>query len=280
LACGIEPFEWPNLICDPGHTIKPNLTYCTECGGHDQYPCLNFVTNEYHCDSGHTLNPNLLDLGKFGKCVACGAEDENGDSQFICVNPFYPDEWGCQAGYTLDPDITDDWENILGKCVACGGNLQYQCFNILEGEFFCDDNHTTFPVNPLLCMSCADEGGTLSWSLDAMRFVKGGCEVPWEKQNAFGVCNQAWDLVAEPDCDMVEVVTLSDGTEEEFDLGISDCIAEPQIEGEIDGDPLYGIADTHTHPFSNLAFGGALLWGSPFDERGINAALATGFAII
>jgi microsomal dipeptidase-like Zn-dependent dipeptidase len=40
--------------------------------------------------------------------------------------------------------------------------------------------------------------------------------------------------------------------------------------------PVYGVADTHAHQFSNLAFGGALFWGSPFDERGINAALAWG----
>ena len=38
--------------------------------------------------------------------------------------------------------------------------------------------------------------------------------------------------------------------------------------------PVRGIADTHAHQFSNLAFGGALFWGKPFDERGIGAALA------
>jgi microsomal dipeptidase-like Zn-dependent dipeptidase len=40
--------------------------------------------------------------------------------------------------------------------------------------------------------------------------------------------------------------------------------------------PVRGMADTHTHQFSNMAFGGALLWGKPFDERnrGISAALS------
>jgi microsomal dipeptidase-like Zn-dependent dipeptidase len=59
--------------------------------------------------------------------------------------------------------------------------------------------------------------------------------------------------------------------------GSVDCLAEAQPEDE----PLFGIADTHAHPLSNLAFGGALLWGSPFDdedgdEAAINYALAWG----
>lgn len=32
--------------------------------------------------------------------------------------------------------------------------------------------------------------------------------------------------------------------------------------------PLWGIADTHTHQFANLAFGGRLFWGKPFDPIG------------
>lgn len=40
--------------------------------------------------------------------------------------------------------------------------------------------------------------------------------------------------------------------------------------------PVRGMADTHAHQFSYLAFGGALLWGKPFDEHGggISAALS------
>ena len=38
--------------------------------------------------------------------------------------------------------------------------------------------------------------------------------------------------------------------------------------------PVRGIADLHTHQFSNLGFGGVVFWGAPYDARGINSALA------
>jgi microsomal dipeptidase-like Zn-dependent dipeptidase len=39
------------------------------------------------------------------------------------------------------------------------------------------------------------------------------------------------------------------------------------------GAPVWGFADLHTHPFSNLAFGGLVVWGSPFDASGIASAV-------
>ena len=55
-----------------------------------------------------------------------------------------------------------------------------------------------------------------------------------------------------------------------------DCNCDVREEWRPLWGPVRGIADTHTHQFSNLAFGGALLWGKPFDEhgRGISAALS------
>ncbi|HET6667817.1 MAG TPA: membrane dipeptidase [Intrasporangium sp.] len=38
-------------------------------------------------------------------------------------------------------------------------------------------------------------------------------------------------------------------------------------------DPIVGFADLHNHQFANLAFGGLLLWGEPFHEKGIAHAL-------
>lgn len=38
--------------------------------------------------------------------------------------------------------------------------------------------------------------------------------------------------------------------------------------------PVRGIADLHTHQFSNLGFGGVVFWGAPYDPGGINKALA------
>jgi microsomal dipeptidase-like Zn-dependent dipeptidase len=54
------------------------------------------------------------------------------------------------------------------------------------------------------------------------------------------------------------------------------CNCDVVVEQQPLWGPVRGIADTHTHQFSNLAYGGALLWGKPFDERGrgISAALS------
>lgn len=37
--------------------------------------------------------------------------------------------------------------------------------------------------------------------------------------------------------------------------------------------PIWGMADTHSHMFSNLGFGGIVVWGSPFHIGGMAAAL-------
>jgi hypothetical protein len=37
--------------------------------------------------------------------------------------------------------------------------------------------------------------------------------------------------------------------------------------------PVTGYADLHAHQFGNLGFGGLLVWGEPFDERGMSYAL-------
>ncbi len=41
------------------------------------------------------------------------------------------------------------------------------------------------------------------------------------------------------------------------------------------GEPIYGAADLHIHQFSNLGFGGRMLWGSSFDDQGIERALSS-----
>jgi len=61
-----------------------------------------------------------------------------------------------------------------------------------------------------------------------------------------------------------------------WDAEEPDCDCDADVETQPPRGPVYGVADTHAHQFSNLAFGGALFWGKPFDERGINGALAWG----
>jgi len=75
---------------------------------------------------------------------------------------------------------------------------------------------------------------------------------PLHPLGVFGICRQAWHA-EEPDCD-----------------------CDKEVGAQSARGPVYGVADTHAHQFSNLAFGGALFWGRPFDERGINEALAPG----
>ena len=55
-----------------------------------------------------------------------------------------------------------------------------------------------------------------------------------------------------------------------------DCNCDATVARQPAWGPVRGMADTHAHQFSNMAFGGALLWGKPFDERGrgIRAALS------
>ena len=259
------------LNCDTGHTIDPFWPlHCTECGGEGQFLCLNAVNWTPPCDSGHTLNPNVTDdwTNLFGKCTACG-----GEGQFLCANAFTGD-FGCNSGYTLDLDVTDDWTNLFGKCTVCGGDGQYQCLNFVTNDYFCDSGHTMDPDDPLRCIECGGDGQYMCLNFVTNDFF---CDDPWlrvpwiwepENPDAFedyfqnpwslGTCELAWEPIAEPDCDVFD------------EQGNLVCEAEVQPVDQ----PLYGIADTHAHPFSNLAFGGALLWGSPFDERGINAALA------
>jgi microsomal dipeptidase-like Zn-dependent dipeptidase len=118
--------------------------------------------------------------------------------------------------------------------------------------------------------ACGDEGEEICVDLD---LYTGSCnpDKPWLRAvyechgdlcPVWGwewICKNQWTLIDEPDCGC-DVPDRND----DIDVGIK----------QMQRGPVRGIADTHTHQFSNLAYGGALLWGKPFDERGINAALA------
>lgn len=52
----------------------------------------------------------------------------------------------------------------------------------------------------------------------------------------------------------------------------TNVVVRPRLRQPED-DPVRGIADLHTHQFSNLGFGGVVFWGAPHDARGINHAL-------
>ena len=273
LAVGVDTFCHENLgghgemarigfICDAWHTINPlRLTHCIECGGEAQIACVNPAAGTSGCKTSLQLGTDLLCHG------SCGGVDEQ-----LCW------DGSCDEGLTMRP--VPPFE-----CIECGGHGQYQCLNFVTNDYFCDPGHTMDPSNPLRCVECGGEDQFMCFNIVTGDF---GCDpslrVPWlwepgnpaafdeylaallEDPYSLGICEQAWERVAEPECDVFK----KDNGDNLLPVS---CMAEEQPEPE----PLYGMADTHSHPFSNLAFGGALLWGSPFDEeRGINAALAWG----
>ena len=139
--------------------------------------------------------------------------------------------------------------------------LKIMCLNFLTGDYPCD-----YPWLRVPWFWPWEDGFTWPWE-DAFIWPWEaefcwpweGCGLwPWDPDQL--ICTQAWEPIDEPECDVFD------------EYGNLACDAEEQPEGE----PLFGIADTHAHPFSNLAFGGALLWGSPADRDGVNHALAWG----
>jgi len=171
----------------------------------------------------------------------CGGED-----QYLCNNWGYS-EFGCDSGYTLDVNVIDDWTNLFGKCTECGGEGQLVCANPF-GTLGCDDGYAPDPDNFLLtCTACGDIGEPQCWTGPP-------CQIGRRPYGIFP--NLFCEFVgwsAEPTTNSTVVV-------------------QPQG-GEV-GDPVWGFADIHEHQFANLAYGGTVLWGSVFDEGGINKALA------
>ena len=159
-----------------------------------------------------------------------------GEGQVACL-------WGCNSGLAVRADLLCHAE--------CGGNGEAACG--LLPVVVCDQGNT---INPNKLTHCIECGGEDQWM--CVNLVTGDrpCDYPWLAPELAGLlvykCREAW-YAAEPDCD-----------------------CDVPVEQQPDRGPVYGIADTHAHQFANMAFGGAMLWGKPYDERGINAALAWG----
>lgn len=101
----------------------------------------------------------------------------------------------------------------------------------------CDARH-----NPLgLCVPCGGSG-------EPVCFSGAACDEGF--RNVFGFCASS-GFSTEPTTNAAGMTFTQPGT-----------------------GPVLGIADLHTHQFSNLGFGGTAFWGAPYDPRGINSALA------
>jgi len=119
-------------------------------------------------------------------------------------------------------------------CVPCGGTGQPIC----GSSPACNPRHNALG----LCFKCGGSGEPVCWEGSS-------CDVAY--RNVFGFCSYS-------------------GFSEEPTTNVTDLPDQRQP----DGVPVRGIADLHVHQFANLAFGGVMFWGAPFDWRGINSALA------
>jgi microsomal dipeptidase-like Zn-dependent dipeptidase len=119
-------------------------------------------------------------------------------------------------------------------CVPCGGTGQPTCNNAPT----CDPRHNAFGF----CYKCGGSGEPVCWDAPA-------CDAGY--RNVFGFCSYS-------------------GFSNEPTTNTTNTTGYPQP----GTGPVRGIADVHTHQFSNLGFGGVVFWGAPFDWRGINSALA------
>jgi microsomal dipeptidase-like Zn-dependent dipeptidase len=172
-----------------------------------------------------------LMLSSTAQAGICG-----GEGQIACL-------WGCNSGLAVRADLLCHAE--------CGGNGEAACG--LLPVVTCDQGNT---INPNKLTHCIECGGKDQWMCVNLVTMDRPCDYPWLAPELAGVlvykCREQW-YAEEPDCD-----------------------CDVAVEQQDSRGPVYGIADTHAHQFSNMAFGGALLWGKPYDERGINAALAWG----
>jgi microsomal dipeptidase-like Zn-dependent dipeptidase len=121
-------------------------------------------------------------------------------------------------------------------CASCGGSVEPTCG---YGPACNDDQRYTEAVG--FCWPCGQTGQPTCLSGPS-------CDVG--NRPVFGFCSYS-------------------GFSDEPSPGVATM---PTLVQSSTG-PVRGIADLHTHPFSNLGFGGVVFWGAPFDLRGINYAL-------
>ena len=120
-------------------------------------------------------------------------------------------------------------------CVACGAAGQPTC----DFGTTCDTDQRYTPFG--LCYPCG-RGGQPACTSGA------SCDEGF--RSIFGFCSYS-GFSTEPTTNVVTMPTLTQAAT----------------------GPVRGIADLHTHQFSNLGFGGVVFWGAPYDAGGINSAL-------
>jgi microsomal dipeptidase-like Zn-dependent dipeptidase len=131
-------------------------------------------------------------------------------------------------------DRLNNWGLV---CVPCGGAGEPTC----NYGTTCNTDQRYTPFLGV-CYACGESG-------QAQCLSGASCDVG--NRPVFGFCSYS-GFSEEPSTNVPWMPTMTQSATE----------------------PVRGIADLHTHQFSNLGFGGVVFWGAPFDWRGVNSALA------
>jgi len=245
--------------CEPGLTIDPANLFltCTACGGHGQPICPNLISQ---CDSGLIVNPgNLLYCtacdGVAQPSCGCGGE---GERTCINLNIFTP---------LCDPGLTTDPATLLTTCTSCGSSGQPICPNLLAP---CDPGLVLDINNLLYCASCG-EAGQVGCTDDPLTACNQGLRAHRRTLlDTFYTCHETGYAENQP-------TTNSDGCP----IGSINCdeTTPLSVPKQTPDEAVWGWADVHEHMFANEAYGGALIWGKPFDigidgRSDVNLALA------
>ena len=262
----------------------PATSYAgTPCGGPGQRSCctggFEFAPGGGACDSGLSYSPGCSDpdgcacgpipsessSGTCYQATPCGGDGQrgccNGDGEFAnnglaCNDGLIQLPLACGSGNPaacICGGSSGGYEYSSGACVAttaCGGLGQRAC-----------------------CV------GTLEYSNNGSGCNSGLTQVP----GCSGDCTCGGSTsVGEPDGNScTTIVSIAEPatnatptTNESGPTGTWTLPSEPLPTGpECPSTGLCGYADLHVHMFANLAHGGALLAGEPWDANGVNTAL-------
>lgn len=271
-SCGSDGEQSCYGFCETGNVLDlSNLLYCTSCGGSGEYPC-----PLGGCEAGYSLDPNNL-----LSCVDCG-----GEGQPTCL------EINADAGY-CDNWLQPNLSNLL-YCTSCGGPGELPCQPLATWIPNCEPGHEVFfngtcePCGTSFGPTCSPGPACGSRQveiadaidvfgvgiadalnlIDFLDIIPGVC-IPCGEPG-FPVCETAPKCNNPLDRDYLGFCQSTGYTEEPE----TDTTVERKTQPK--DSKLWGWVDAHEHQFANEAYGGAVLWGKPFDEegRGANAALA------
>lgn len=248
--------------CRPGLVETVSHTCAAACGGDAQPACLAAPS----CAAWATPHPADASV-----CIACG-----GDGFYVCsltdssspdpcrqwreVNTNYPaycvacgndGQSICDLSTTTpalcQPDLV---ATVSQTCApACGHDAEPAC---LDGPR-CAAGATPHPVDASVCIACGDDGYYRCSLVDSASTAvcRPGRTINPNYSDRCIACGKPGQLPCEPTTN-----------------------STVQVPVQAAGAPVWGWADLHTHMFASEAYGGATLWGEPFDADGVNVALA------